>query len=233
MTALEIYLRELDNSSYDHQDIQTINSEFQQLTGKLESEGNSEEAILADLNRQVFSVRKSFNYMDNKSEGTLKGLSWMTSANKTLEDGTIEHIYWPDITAFTQTDFDYFEKRYKESNNLFLKSEYGLMVYFGSESKYAKNLNFKRQLFSEIFKLSINYLEKSRERDRYIIEFFLVLELAVGVAKESKLKKELEDVVNFTYNTHQNWNSTHEMTLRVLLDLSALMSTNYQIVKKV
>jgi hypothetical protein len=233
MTELEIYLRELDNSSYDHQDIQTINSEFQRLIGKFELEGNSEEAILADLNRQVFSVRKSFNYLDNKFEGTLRGLSWMTSGNKTLKNGTKELFYWPDITAFTQTDFDYFEKRYKESNNLFVKTEYGLMVYFGSKSKYAKNLSFKRQLFSELFKLSMNYLEKSRERDRYIIEFFLVLELAVGIAKESKLEKELEDVVNFTYNTHQNWNTTHEMTLRVLLDLSALMSTNYQVVKKV
>lgn len=233
MTALEIYLQQLDNSSYDRQDIQTINSEFQQLAEKLESEGNSEEAKLADLNRQVFSVRKSFNYSENKYEGTLKGLSWMTSCNKTLEDGTIEKIYWPDITAFTQNDFDYFEKRYKESNNLFIKTEYGLMVYFGSKSKYAKNLDFKRELFTELFKLSKNYFEKSKENERYIIEFFLVLELAVGVAKESKLKKELEDILIFTCNTHQNWNTTHEMTLRVLLDLSALLSTNYKIVKNI
>ena len=157
----------------------------------------------------------------------------MTSCNKTLEDGTIEKIYWPDITAFTQNDFDYFEKRYKESNNLFIKTEYGLMVYFGSKSKYAKNLDFKRELFTELFKLSKNYFEKSKENERYIIEFFLVLELVVGIAKESKLKKELENILIFTYNTHQNWNTTHEMTLRVLLDLSALLSTNYKNVKDI
>src|SRR5690554_2961436 len=233
MTALDTYLHQLDNGAYDCKDIHTINSELQRVTEQLLEMNKIEDAMLSELNRQVFSVRKSFKYEHNEAEGTIRGLSWMTSWDKTLEDGTQMPFYWPDVTAFTLDDFDYFEKRYKENHNLFVKTEYGLMIYFGGVSGYAKNLIFKKGLFDELFQLSSNYLEKSNEDESYIIDFISTIELAVGITKESKLKNELEKVVDFIFHTHQNWNVTNKMTLRVLLDLSSLLSENYQITKKI
>lgn len=39
-------------------------------------------------------------------------------------------FYWPNVRNLTKENFEFFEQRYKKTNNLYAKTEYGLMVYF-------------------------------------------------------------------------------------------------------
>ncbi|KAA6301322.1 MAG: hypothetical protein EZS26_002519 [Candidatus Ordinivivax streblomastigis] len=109
--AYEEYLEKLDSSGYGHNDSSKINSEFQEAIGKLVDAGLYDIAIKADLDRQVFAVRKSFDYVDDEERGTAKGLSWQASGIETLQDGSERPFYWPDVRNYTQENFEFFEER--------------------------------------------------------------------------------------------------------------------------
>lgn len=230
MNRLEQYLKKLDQSSYDCRDVHTINAEFLQLREQLVAEGKSEIAAIADLDRQVFLIRKSFDYKLDAEKGTIEGLSWQMSGTQTLADKSIVPLYMPDVSILTQQDFEYFEKRYKECKNLYAKTEYGLMVYFGAKTDYSRHHDFKRQICNELFQLSKTYFakaDKGGEKNNYVLDFFHALRLTFGIAEKSKLEPELSNLIQYIYKIQQNWDITKEGTLRILLDLSNLMSENY------
>ncbi|NLZ94711.1 MAG: DUF4209 domain-containing protein [Bacteroidales bacterium] len=230
MTLLEKYLHTLNNSSYDHDDASKINSEFQQLIEKLIKKDNHEDARIADLNREVFSVNKSFDY-DGAQDGTIRGLSYRMHWNQKKDDGIEIPLFWPDVTKFTEKDFEYFEKRFKESHNLYVKTEYGLMVYFGAKTKYSKHHNFKQQLVSDLFQLGKSYFFKSKENNHYLVYFHNTLNLAFGIAKETKLTNKIDDIVEYIFKTHQSLDISKKVSFSVLHNLSALLSENYSITK--
>lgn len=47
----------------------------------------------------------------------------------------------------------------------------------------------------------------------------------------SKLKTEINNLVTFIFTTHQNWDITKDGTLRIIYDLSSMMSENYRVFK--
>ena len=231
MTTLEKYLNQLDSGSYDVLNDHNINSELQKISDQIAKEGNEEELKLSELNRIVFSLRKSFDYENDPNNGKLKGLSWMTSGTITNEDGTKEPFYWPDATKLESNDFEYFEKRFKESSNLYIKSEYGLMVYFGAKTLYSKHRDFKSELFEILLSLSKEYHSKIENDFKYYIGFYQAIKLAFGIAKESKLDKELAEIIEFIVSIHQAWVINKKLTLRLILDLSEILSENYSLIK--
>jgi len=235
MNALEQYLEKLDESSYDCKDVHTINSEFQQVCKQLVEEGNVGVAAIADLDRQVFSVQKSFDKKADNENGIIHGLSWQMSGTQTLENGSQIPLYWPDVTKYTQQDFEYFEKRYNECKNLYAKTEYGLMVYFGEKTATSRHNDFKRKLCNELFQLSQDYhskADKGGKKNHYVIHFFHSLRMAFGVAEKSNLNPELTYIIQYIFKTHQNWNIAHDGTLRILLDLSGLLSDYFGLSNK-
>lgn len=230
MNALERYLIKIDESSYDCKDVHIIDSELQEVGKQLTNEGHGDIVALAELDRQVFSIRKSFDTKLDPINGTVNGLSWEFSGTQTMEDGSVNPVYWPDVFSYTQQDFEYFEKRYQECKNLFAKTEYGLMVYFGEKTSYSKHNGFKKQLFSELFSLSKQYYAKINlggEENLNCLYFFDSLRLAFCIAEKANLNPELSDIIQFVFETHQNWDIEKNDTLRILLDLSGLMSEFY------
>ncbi|NOU19279.1 MAG: DUF4209 domain-containing protein [Bacteroidales bacterium] len=235
MNALAQYLKKIDESSYDCEDVRVINSEFQKICKFFFEEGKHDIAAIADLDRQVFSVQKSFDKKNDNEKGIIKGLSWQMSGIQTLEDGSQIPLYWPDVTKYTQQDFEYFEKRYNECKNLYAKTEYGLMVYFGQKTTTSKRNDFKRQLCNELFQLSKDYhtkADKGGEKNHYVIHFFHSLRMAFGVAEKSNLEPELTNIIKYIFKTHQDWDVTREGTLRILLDLSGLLSDYFGLSNK-
>ncbi len=235
MNALEKYLKKIDESSYDCKDVHTINSEFQLVCKQLLEEGKQDIAAIADIDRQVFSVQKSFDKKPDNEKGIINGLSWQMSGTETLEDGSQVPLYWPDVTKYTQQDFEYFEKRYNDCKNLYAKTEYGLMVYFGEKTATSRHNDFKRQLCNELFQLSKEYHDKANkggEKNHYVLYFFHTLRLAFGVAEKSNLEPELTNLIQYIFETHQNWDITKDGTLRILLDLSGLLSDYFGLSNK-
>ncbi len=235
MNALEEYIKKIDESSYDCKDVHTINSEFQQVCKQLFEEGKQDIAAIADLDRQVFSVQKSFDKKPDNEKGIINGLSWQMSGTQTLEDGSQVPLYWPDVTKYTQKDFEYFEKRYNECKNLYAKTEYGLMVYFGEKTATSRHNDFKHKLCNELFQLSKEYQAKANkggEKNHYVLHFFHSLRMAFGMAEKSNLEPELTNLIQFIYKTHQDWDITKDGTLRILLDLSGLLSDYFGLSNK-
>jgi len=234
MNSFEQYLMKLDESFYDCRDVHTINTEFQEVGKQLIDEGKADIAAISDIDRQVFSVQKSFDTILNNEKGTINGLSWQWGGFQTIEDGSEIPVYWPDVEKFTQQDFEYFEKRYSECKNLFAKTEYGLMVYFGAKTKYSKHKDFKKQLCNELFRLSKDYYskaEKGGDKNFYGMDFFHTIRLAFGIAENEQIEPELSDIIHYLFEIHQNWDTAKEGTLRILLDISALMSEYFGLFK--
>lgn len=234
MDTLQAFFDNLDSSNYDCESTSNINTSLQELYGKLESSGKSEEANTCDFERQVFSINKSFRHVKDAEKGTVNGLSWMFSGTQTLEDGSEIPVYWPDVAKFEKKDFEYCEKRYNECKNLFAKTEYGLMTYFSQLTDYSKRNDFKKQLCNELFSLAKEYYAKATqggERNHYVLHFYRILELSYTIAEKAKLEDEINNLVKYIFETHQNWDVTKDGTLRILLDLSCLMSDSFKIFK--
>lgn len=231
--AYEDYIEKLDTSGYGHNDSYKINNEFQEVIEKLIDNGLNDIAIKADLDRQVFAVRKSFDYVDNEEQGIAKGLSWQTSGIQTLQDGIKAPFYWPDVRSYTQEDFEFFEERYKEAKNLYAKTEYGLMVYFGQKTDFSKRNDFKSQLCNELQKLAEKYYDEAQKGDCQRIGYILsTLTIAFKIASSCKLEAQLEKVINLLFEIQQNWDIESTNTTYIPLRYSAFMSDNYNIFKK-
>ena len=234
MDTLQEFYNKIDSCDFNYKTDLNLNKTLQELYGKLNSEGKEIEANLCELERQIFSINKSFNYIKDDDKGTVNGLSYMFAGTHTFKDGTTQPVYWPDVRKLIKKDYEYCEKRYKDCKNLHAKIEYGLMVYFGQQTDYSKRNDFKKQLYNELLTLAKEYYSKTiggGEKNHYVLDFNRILEMAFIIAENAKLSDEIDEIVEFVFNTHQNWNVSADGTLRILLDLSCLMSDHFKTFK--
>lgn len=231
--AYKEYLAKLDSSNYKNDDSFTINHEFQEVIRQLSEAGLNDIASIADLDRQVFAVRKSFDYHDSEEKGTVKGLSWMTQGFQTLEDGSTIPLYWPDVRSYQQADYDFFEERYKACKNLYAKTEYGLMVYFGQKTDYSKRNQFKSQLCNELIALANSYYCEAEKGKVTTLRYILsIIVFAFKIASNNKLMDELKNVVSIMFKIQQNWNPGETNNSNIPLRFSHFMLENYAVFKK-
>ncbi|PKH49193.1 DUF4209 domain-containing protein [Tenacibaculum sp. Bg11-29] len=234
MNELEQFYEKLNESGYDCRSNHTINSELQEISQILNEKGDFSTLEISELERQAFSISKSFGKKQNDYDGTIDGLGWKTAGTQTFEDGTTGPFYWPDVRDLQEKDFQYFEDRYKNCSNLYAKTEFGLLVYFGSKTVYSKHTDFKKQLFNKLYSLSQQYLENAinpSDKKRYNLDYITTLNNAFLIAHKSKLKEELNLIIESIYKTHNTWDITRGGSLRILLDLSGLTSEYYKIFK--
>lgn len=234
MNELEQFYEKLNQNDYDNRSNHEINSELQKISTILIEKEDFKTLEISELERQAFSITKSFEKIENPDEGTINGLSWRMSGTQTLEDGSTGPLYWPDVRNLKDEDFQYFEDRYKSCKNLYAKTEFGLLVYFGSRTPYSKHIDFKKLLFKELFDLSQNYLNKAKNPDKknyYILDYFTTFKNAFLIAYKSKLEKELDQIIKSVSETHNEWDITKDGTLRTLIDLSRLTSEYFKVFK--
>jgi hypothetical protein len=234
MNELEEFYEKLNKSNYDCRSEHQINSELHQISTQLLEKGESDILKYSELERLAFAIRKSFDTSLDVEKGTINGLSWQRAGTQTFEDGSEKPLYWPDVQSLSNEDFAYFEKRYKECENLYSKVEFGLLVYFGNKSTFSKHKDFKKSLFYDSLDLSKYYLSQTtihKDKIHYVVSFISTIKTAFKLAEKSKLTVELKLVIDYIYSTHQNWNIVNNGTLRILLDLSDLMSEYFKVFK--
>lgn len=232
LNAYEEYVNKLDSSNYGQNDSHIINEEFQEVIGKLVDAGQNNIALKADLDRQVFSVRKSFDNIDDENRGTIRGLSWQLAGTQRLTDGSVVPIYWPDVRNYKKEDFEFFEERYKACKNTYAKTEYGLMVYFGQKTDYSKRNEFKTQLCDELIKLANEYYTQTKAGNiSQLNNIQHTLILAFKIASSSKLEPQVKAVIDLMYDIQQNWDIESTNTSYIPLRYSSFMSDNYGIFK--
>lgn len=234
MNELEQFYEKLNRSDYDNRSSHEINSELQKISTILNEKEDYKTLEISELERQAFSITKSFDKVEDSDGGTINDLSWKMSGTQTFEDGVTGPFYWPDVRNLKDDNFQYFEERYKSCENLYAKTEFGLLVYFGTQTAYSKHINFKKTLFKELFDLSQYYLNKAKnpdDKNHYILDYYTTFKNAFLIAYKSKLTEELEQIIKSVSETHNEWDITMDGTLRILIDLSSLTSEYFKVFK--
>jgi hypothetical protein len=235
MDELSDFYKWLDEGDFDCRSESQINSKLQEVSKQLHEKEKTDRLKISELERQAFAIRKSFDTILDEDKGTLDGLCWQMSGTQTLEDGQVKPLHWPNVQGLSEEDFQYFEKRYKECKNLYAKVEFGLLTYFGNKTAFSKHTDFKKGLFAELFQLSKQYLENARQpkdKNYYTLYFFSTLKSAFKVAEKAKLSDQLNEIIEFVFKTHQEWDTKKDGSLRIILDLSSLMSDYFKLFKK-
>lgn len=233
MNELEIFYEKLDQSNYDFHDNNQIRSELYNISSKFNESNDSKNFKICELERMAFSISKSFNDIEKDVDGKINGLGWFVAGTQTSEDGKTKPYYWPDVSKLTEENFQYFETRFKNCKNIYAKTEFGLLIYFGNKTTYSKHINFKKELFKGLFTLSQQYLEKAKKniKNYSIIEYYTTFKKSFLVAYKCKLNEELEIIKKSLKETHNNWDIKSEGSLRILLDLSNLSSEYFKVFK--
>lgn len=83
----EEFLKNFDSVNYKNKDSSIINNEFQKVISELCEKDMINVALQAELDRQVFLIRKSFEFQDDETKGTIKGLSWQMAGTQDMANG--------------------------------------------------------------------------------------------------------------------------------------------------
>src|SRR5690606_12091127 len=160
---------------------------------------------------------------------------------RNFEDGSTEPYYWPDVRDLTDEDFIYFEERYKSCENLYAKTEYGLLTYFGSRTSYSKHIDFKISLFKELFDLSLYYKDRLLDSlnnvdmsyllnfdASYLFCFLDSFKKAFLIAYNNKLESELSLIIKSIAEIYNDWDAENTRIQSVMIALSRLTSTYFK-----
>lgn len=228
----EEFLKNFDSVNYKNKDSSIINNEFQKVISELCEKDMINVALQAELDRQVFLIRKSFEFQDDETKGTIKGLSWQMAGTQDMANGDKIPFYWPNVRNLTKENFEFFEQRYKKTNNLYAKTEYGLMVYFGQKTDWSKNNSFKLQLCNELISLAQEYYGEAQKGEYFKLGYVLNrLELALQIAINSKFEDCQKAIIEQVFDIQQHW-SVNDNTKHVPLNYSRFMLEHYSICKK-
>lgn len=221
MNALEKYQDFLDSSNYDHSNSNQINTDYQKVIAELAEQKETDQIQLAKLEREVFSLQKSFR-IDQKT-GIISGISWMLSGERTLDNGVIEPFYWPDVSKFTYEDFKYIGDRYKVVKNVYVKTEFGILLFFNSPISEHKHNDFKKDLADLLYDLSKAYLDKYKSDEKKSLDSFWFLNALQGsiyISIKNKYpdltKKNIELLLTEFHNVDPSKNGFQNQLLELL-----------------
>lgn len=213
MNPLEELHNKIDKSGWDIGNDDLINKAFQETNGLIAD--NSDLRRKSETEHLVFAFNKTAK----------KGLSSKMSGTKTLENGETVPFEWPDVNELTESDFAYIRERFNATQNLFSKTEYGLVLYYGGQMK--KNREEALVLVKSLFELAKVYHDKifQKEKEAHYVQYFqLALSNNLKIASERNSDKEVNDIltemINFIADVHNGWDEKHESTLRIALDLT-------------
>ncbi len=162
MNTLQEYYNFIDKGAFDCNSKSELDDALKKIGNASLQNKDHKNLKLCDLENQVLHINKSFKYKLDKEKGTINGLSWMFTGTQRLEDGSAIPIYIPDVTKLSKSNFEYYEQRYRDCKNLYMKTEYGLMAYFGQQTDYSKRNDFKQQLCKDLIALAESYQDKDK-----------------------------------------------------------------------
>jgi hypothetical protein len=188
MKELEEHLKQFDTGNWDITQQHEINQYFQKISTLLFEAGLTEQARLSNLNREVFAFVKSFRMVDKTyneiKKEEIEGLKPQMIGQQTLENGDVVPLVWPDIDKYSEADLKYIQKRHDETTNVYLKTEYGLVLYF---TRFNQHNDFRFQLATNLFSLSKQYLQEFESgKENYFSPFFRACEAAFIISEENK-----------------------------------------------
>lgn len=231
MTTLREFHDELDKTAFEATHVDELHKKLKVVSEHLHKNRDEKQLHMLDIENQVYALQKSFEY-DNVKK-TFKGISWQISGTNRNEAGEEIPMVWPDITQFEQEDFEHLESRYKESKNLYEKTEFGLVLYFQKPTPFAKHNSFKLQLCAELFELANIYLSKITDvpTDHYASHMLRTIKAAFSIAIACKSKDQTTAIGKWLFELHQSWSLDRNDTLKVLLGITHIFIVEFRIAK--
>lgn len=150
---LSLYYHELDSSDFDSQSIMSGFRELGNRYGEqMKNSGNNEGLKHMNLEHELLHLGKSVE----------EELTPMMTSSGPNEDGIEITTIWPDYRKYDADTYSYFEKRYKTTGNLYLKTEYGLLLYLKG---FLKKNEEKKILAEYLIELADIYWTKGEGND--------------------------------------------------------------------
>jgi len=235
MSELAKLLGEIDRSVYDIRDQEVINTKFQDLIGKLLERGDEDAAYEANIIREAFAFGKSFEIEtgdNNKATTKGNGIKPKIKGTQKLQDGSEVPFEWPDIKNYTKREYDIVKDTYYIfNNNLFPKTELGLILYF---AEVEKSNQFKAELAKFLFELSKTYLLKAKlnaENSVYVMYFFQAIKGAFLITTRNKILNLADEIIKYLEHEYVGWDLTNHGSLRIIIDILNLFNNEYIFVK--
>jgi len=230
MNALEEFHQKLTELNYDASDEHLINKELLEVSRKLEEEGLEQVLVKSEIERQAYALSKSFDY--DKEKGSFEGLSWKINGTTTDQDGPPLPFIWPDISQFIENDFIYIEQRYKNTKNLYTKTEFGLVLYFKKPTAFSRHNDFKHKLCEELFELAKTYRRKIEDGiKQYTRHMYRAAKTALALAIQCKFEYHIKEISLWLQEIHSTWDLNSKDSLRILLNISHLVIENFKVLK--
>ena len=157
---LASYYNELDSSNFDFKSITSGFSDLSKRYGEqMENSGDKEGLKYLTFENELLHLGKSVE----------KELTPMMSNSGLNEEGIEVTTMWPDYRKYDTDTYSYFEKRYKTTENLYLKTEYGLLLYLKG---FLKKSGESKILAEQLIELADIYWAKSeKNEDKKIYRF--------------------------------------------------------------
>lgn len=220
-TLLEEYQKAIDSSNVD---VRAVNGELRttinQFQKKMKEQADSIGLKYIQLESDMHSVTKSI----------ANGLTPVMQQTRQTDDGKTVEVIWPDYTVYGKDELDYFEKRYTESINLFLKTEYGLLLFL---KKRLQHDNDRKSLCNNLIDLAKMYHAKifvTQEGDNfYSHSFHNRLIDALGIYIQSpNLQSDFEGFIKLI----ENWLLNCSVAHKGFITLSYFVAQNFSENKK-
>lgn len=152
---------------------------FKKIRTWAENENLKDEVKLAQYEIEICSFcERNPILSNNKYEKRFAAVA-------TFADGT----EWPDIRKFSDNQFEYYEKRLDETNNVFLKARYSDFLFEYGDKKTTKNkYEISKYLLSSLVEISEHY----REGYNYTSSVARLVEVSFLMKNRENLKKAVE-----------------------------------------
>jgi len=196
MNALEEFYLKLDNSDWDAKQEGEISVQLLNVSETLLKEGLLDVQHFAEVDRQVFP----FNSSSERKRS-----------------------YKP-IGSNSQKDLDHLYQRFRETKNVYAKTEYGLLFYY---SKKEHENEFVEELLNALFTLLKSYIDKIRPKEdyhSYVISYIrplLANILGITHAHNNQRKQKIDEfyksLIGYLFETQQSWDIKHHSVIVILM----------------
>jgi hypothetical protein len=201
---LKSYIDEIDGSDFDtensHNEIRALLDSY---ASKMAVHQDIQGPKFLQLESDIHNITKSIN----------DGLIPLFEQKRILEDGRTIRIMQPDFSLYGKIEYDYFEKRYNESINLFLKVEYGLLRFLSNRLHHN---NQKLELCAQLITLLKRYKAKLLDPNsvwaarshifhQRLLDVFLIM-----VRSGDSIQSELDSCVKLTESWFIDWPLNNE-----------------------
>lgn len=115
---------------------------------------------------------------------------------------------WPDFAAYTKEELDYLEKRYNETTNIFMKTEYGLVLFNRMRLQHHdKKLELSKTLIALCNRYKDKFITDASDYNMYpyLLCNKLTDALTILYRSSSSLKTEFETTVKLAEDWILNW----------------------------